>query len=708
MAKKVFTDESLATLVSEIKTYTDSAVSTKANSSHNHAASNITSGTLSSDRLPTVPIAKGGTGATDAATARQNLGVYSTSQIDNQITTFSNTLKTYTDNSVSNHNHDSKYDTKGAADASLSSGKAYTDEKVGELDSGFSEVILTMIGNDITEDGVPTIRSIAADEANNVQTNLDTHKSDTTKHITSTERTTWNNHVNSAHAPSNAQPNQNAFSNVAVGSSTIAADSTTDTLTIEAGTGISVSADTTNDKVTITNSGVRSISTGTSNGTISVNTNGTSTNVAVKGLGNAAYTASTAYDAAGTAQTKADAALASAKTYTDGKIDAIVGEGASTTLDTIGEISAAIEAHQDVTDALNAAIGNKVDKVSGKGLSTNDLTATLKSNYDTAYSHVSNKSNPHGVTLSQLGVNATATELNYVDGVTSSIQTQLDSKQATITGGATTITGSNLTASRALVSDSSGKVAVSAVTSTELGYLDGVTSSVQTQLDGKAASGHTHIYYGECSTAADTVAKTVTVPNFKLETGAMVIVKFTNANSASSPTLNVSGTGAKSMCRYDTTAMSTGTSTTGWRAGAVQQFIYDGTSWVRDFWENTTYSNASLGCGYATCSTAAATTAKTASLSSYSLTTGGIVAVKFTYAVPASATLNINSKGAKKIYYRGAAITAGIINAGDIATFVYNGSQYHLISIDSLELITIADIDTICGGTIVAASEVMF
>ena len=43
-----------------------------------------------------------------------------------------------------------------------------------------------------------------------------------------------------------------------------------------------------------------------------------------------------------------------------------------------------------------------------------------------------------------------------------------------------------------MVSDSSGKVAVSAVTSTELGYLDGVTSNVQTQLNGKAASSHNH------------------------------------------------------------------------------------------------------------------------------------------------------------------------------------------------------------------------
>ena len=68
----------------------------------------------------------------------------------------------------------------------------------------------------------------------------------------------------------------------------------------------------------------------------------------------------------------------------------------------------------------------------------------------------------------------------------SGIYAALTGKQATITGGASTITGSNLTASRALISNSSGKVAVSTTTSAELSYLSGVTSSVQTQLNGKA------------------------------------------------------------------------------------------------------------------------------------------------------------------------------------------------------------------------------
>ena len=46
----------------------------------------------------------------------------------------------------------------------------------------------------------------------------------------------------------------------------------------------------------------------------------------------------------------------------------------------------------------------------------------------------------------------------------------------------------DLTASRALVSDGNGDVSVSAVTSTEIGYLDGVTSAIQTQLDTKATN----------------------------------------------------------------------------------------------------------------------------------------------------------------------------------------------------------------------------
>jgi hypothetical protein len=116
----------------------------------------------------------------------------------------------------------------------------------------------------------------------------------------------------------------------------------------------------------------------------------------------------------------------------------------------------------------------------------------------------------------------TATELGYVSGVTSSIQTQLDAKQATgnyitaLTGDVTAsgpgsvaatiandaITNAKVasgaaialsklaatTIDRALVSNGSGVIAPSAVTSTELGYVSGVTSAIQTQLNAKINS----------------------------------------------------------------------------------------------------------------------------------------------------------------------------------------------------------------------------
>jgi hypothetical protein len=161
----------------------------------------------------------------------------------------------------------------------------------------------------------------------------------------------------------------------------------------------------------------------------------------------------------------------------------------------------------------------------------------------------------------------------------------------------------------------------------------------------------------------------------------MVAIKFTNSNTAASPTLNVKGSGAKPILRYGTTAASTSTISS-WMAGGVVVFIYDGENWYRTYNDtNTTYTNASLGQGYCTCSTAAATAAKTASLSKYDNVTGGIVAVKFTNGnTVANPTLNINSQGAFKIFWDGAALTnTSLIKANDLVSMIFDGTQYHII-----------------------------
>ena len=83
---------------------------------------------------------------------------------------------------------------------------------------------------------------------------------------------------------------------------------------------------------------------------------------------------------------------------------------------------------------------------------------------------------------------------------------------------------------------------------------------------------------------------------------------------------------------------------------------------------------------YGTCSTAAATAAKTVSLTGFTLATGAIVTVKFTVTnTAASPTLNVNGTGAKAIQYRGAAISAGYLAANRVYTFIYDGTNYQLI-----------------------------
>jgi hypothetical protein len=142
------------------------------------------------------------------------------------------------------------------------------------------------------------------------------------------------------------------------------------------------------------------------------------------------------------------------------------------------------------------------------------------------------------------GITATTTELNYTDGVTSNIQTQLNAKQATITGGATSITSSNLTVSRALVSDGSGKVAVSAVTSTEVGYLDGVTSNIQTQLNAKGVGSVTSVG-GTGTVQGLTLSGTVTSSGNLTLGGSLSDINLTSQVTGTLPVAN-GGTGVTS------------------------------------------------------------------------------------------------------------------------------------------------------------------
>lgn len=92
---------------------------------------------------------------------------------------------------------------------------------------------------------------------------------------------------------------------------------------------------------------------------------------------------------------------------------------------------------------------------------------------------------PNGNTYVRTHNDFTTEDKNAISKNAQDITALQQSKQNNITGGASSITSANLGANKALVSNASGKVAVSNVTSTELGYLSGVTSNIQEQIDSK-------------------------------------------------------------------------------------------------------------------------------------------------------------------------------------------------------------------------------
>lgn len=111
----------------------------------------------------------------------------------------------------------------------------------------------------------------------------------THRFVTDTEKSTWNAKASTSVATTSsngllsstdkakldgisasADVNQNAFSNVKVGTTTITADTVTDTLEIVAGSNVSITADATNDKITISSTNTTyGVSTTTSNGLMS-------------------------------------------------------------------------------------------------------------------------------------------------------------------------------------------------------------------------------------------------------------------------------------------------------------------------------------------------------------------------------------------------------------------------------------------------------
>jgi len=99
-----------------------------------------------------------------------------------------------------------------------------------------------------------------------------------------------------------------------------------------------------------------------------------------------------------------------------------------------------------------------------------------------------------------------------------------------LTGAVSSILSNNLTASRALISNSSGKVAASGVSSTELGYLSGASSNIQSQLSALNSN------IGNATKLIDTSitqAGSLNIPNYTNYRGLLVMVMGDSNNGVS-------------------------------------------------------------------------------------------------------------------------------------------------------------------------------
>lgn len=211
--------------------------------------------------------------------------------------------------------------------------------------------------------------------------------------------------------------------------------------------------------------------------------------------------------------------------------------------DTLKEISDYISTHQDEYNALLAITNNKVDKITGKGLSTNDYTTEEKNKLAgidpeaNNYTHPSYTQRSSGLykiavdstghvyavaavsksDITDLGIPSENTTYSNMTGANSSTAGKAGLVPAPAAGASNrylrsdgtwavppdtnttyTLSSFGITATAAEINKLDGLTATTA----ELNYVDGVTSNIQTQLNSKAATNHTHNQYAGNSKSA--------------------------------------------------------------------------------------------------------------------------------------------------------------------------------------------------------------
>lgn len=378
--------------------------------------------------------------------------------------------------------------------------------------------------------------------------------------------------------------------------------------------------------------------------------------------------------------------------YVDGKISDLLGGATEAELNTLKELSDALNDDENFATTVNNAIAAKVStstyntkmsdidtEITNITTQINDLADTKVSDstfVSTTVNGIVPKSDASKGTISSATVDWVLTNKNGTIG-----WYKLPAKAFSDTIYTLPAAGSALGGVK-----SGGDVTIS----------DGVISvnddshnHIMSNIDGLGDALDDRIIATDFKVTLDGTGNTLTGATYSSDTRTITFTT-ANKNQYSLPTAAQNSLGG-----VKTTSTVTSTS------GLTASPIIDGVV----YYKNTTYDNATTSTAglmsstdktklnntniaYATCSTAGDTAAKVATISgntNWTLSAGSMVSIFFSSTNTASnPTLNVNSTGAKKIYFGASQITTGNLSyagyASRVLTFMYDGTQYRFVS----------------------------
>jgi hypothetical protein len=295
-----------------------------------------------------------------------------------------------------------------------------------------------------------------------------------------------------------------------------------------------------------------------------------------------------------TAVGQAAAALPSAS-FTDSAVTGKLITGYSSGAGTVAGTDTILQAINKLNgnDGLNLKISNNLSDLNNAGTARTNLGLGTLATQSGTFSGASSGTNTGDQTITLTGAvtgsgtgsfattlasgidatkiadgSVTSTEFQYINTLSSNAQTQLNAKAPTASPTFTGTVTTPLTASRALTTGASSELAVSATTAVELGYVSGVTSAIQTQLNAKGTSN----YSDPLTTRGDLLYRNASITTrLPLGTSGYVL----SSDGTDVTWIPLAGGGDMTLASVQTV---TGAKTFGTIGGAVDKFILAGST----------------------------------------------------------------------------------------------------------------------------------